>query len=167
MDDVLYLNESDIEANTCIRLQAEKMHGIVTKRSRYIETLMGLFRNLVSLQIPLSMAYWDSVLNQITRCSQDGAHKRVPNDRNVASTSASYIMQVLSSHVLFVFIMVVLFVFVSSLFAVNADFDICSVKTVYCFNHCLMAFSFWMDNIKGVIRLLNGDQDMGFVWPFW
>ena len=27
MDDVLYLNESDIEANTCIRLQAQKMHG--------------------------------------------------------------------------------------------------------------------------------------------
>ena len=70
-------------------------------------------------------------------------------------------MQVLSSHVLFVFIMVVLFVFVSSLFAVNADFDICSVKTVYCFNHCLMAFSFCVDNIKGVIRLFIGDQDMG------
>lgn len=52
------------------------------------------------------------------------------------------IMQVLSSHVLFVFIVIVLFVFVSLLFAVNADFDICSVKTVYCFNHCLMAFSF-------------------------
>ena len=77
------------------------------------------------------------------------------------------IMQVLSSHVLFVFIVVVLFVFVSLLFAVNADFDICSVKTVYCFNHCLMAFSFWMDNIKGVTRLFNVDQDMGFVWPFW
>lgn len=79
----------------------------------------------------------------------------------MASTSAFNIMQVLSSHVLFVFIMVVLFVFVSSLFAVNADFDICSVKTVYCFNHCLMAFSFCVDNIKGVIRLFIGDQDMG------
>ena len=33
------------------------------------------------------------------------------------------IMQVLSSHVLFVFIVVVLFVFVSLLFAVNADFE--------------------------------------------
>lgn len=28
MDDVFYLNESDIETNTCVRLQAEKMHEI-------------------------------------------------------------------------------------------------------------------------------------------
>ena len=82
------------------------------------------------------------ILKQITRCSQDGAHKRTPNNRNTASTSASNIMQVLSSHVLFVFILVVLFVFVSSLFGFNAGFNICPVKTVYCFNLCLMAFSF-------------------------
>ena len=145
------------------------MHEIVTKRSRYIETQKGLFRNLVSLQISLSMAHWDSVLNQITRCSQDGAHKRVPNDRNMASTSAFNINNASAkfSCIVCVYRGCILFVFVSLLFAVNADFDICSVKTVYCFNHCLMAFSFWMDNIKGVIRLLNGDQDMGFVWPFW
>ena len=28
MDDVFYLNESDIETNTCVGLQAEKMHEI-------------------------------------------------------------------------------------------------------------------------------------------